>query len=79
MPEQEKDLRKYSAVTQRGMILGGLAVIVAVGLALIYMIYGPAGALMGALCFVGLLAPMLLIAGFLALLQWIVRRAHPED
>jgi hypothetical protein len=79
MPEHEIDLRQYANTTQRGLILGGLAVIILVGLALIYVIYGPASAVLALTCFAGLLAPVLLIVGFLALLQWIVRRANKED
>jgi hypothetical protein len=79
MPDEVIDLRKYASTTQRWILFGGLAVIVLVGLGLIAWIYGPASASLAMLCFVGMLAPVLLIVGFLALLQWIVRRSGRGD
>jgi hypothetical protein len=79
MPDTEIDLRKYAATTNRWLLAGGLLVIVLGGLALIYVIFGQYSAIMAALCFAGLFVPVLMIVGFLALLQWIVRRSGRGD
>jgi hypothetical protein len=68
-----RDLRAYARTTTARLIAGGLLVLVVVGGALVYAIYGP-GALLSALLCIGVgLAPvalvMLAIAGVDALRQ----------
>jgi hypothetical protein len=79
MPDYQFDLRKFASTTNRWLTIGGLAVIMLGGIALIYLIYGPSSAILAALCFVGMFVPVLLIVAFLALMQWIVRRSGRGD
>lgn len=61
-----RDLRAYARTTTARLIAGGLLVLVVVGGALVYAIYGP-GALLSALLCIGLgLAPVLLALFLLA-------------
>ncbi len=69
-----RDLRAYARTTTARLIAGGVLVLLAVGGALVYAIYGP-GALVSALLCIGLgLAPvalvMLAIAGIDSVRRW---------
>jgi hypothetical protein len=72
------DVRRYMRDTQVRLILGGLFLLFVVGDGLIYLIYGPAAAISGLLCLGGGLVPVLIIIGFLGLMDWIVKRANRE-
>lgn len=72
------DLRKYASQTTTRLILGGLFLLLVVGGILIYLDRGTGAALMGILCILGGLAPLLLIILILNLMGWIVRKAHDE-
>ena len=69
-----RDLRKYTGETQIRLIIGGLLILFVVGDGLIYLIYGPSPALLGLICMVAGLAPLVLIWAALSLVDWIVRR-----
>lgn len=71
-----RDLRKYSRQTNRGLILGGLFLVILVGNGLIYVFYGRNAALLGLLCTVLGLAPILLVWIILLVMEWIARRAN---
>lgn len=71
--DKERDLRAYARGTQLRLALGGLFLLLTIGIGLIAMNYGWRAARMGLLC-VGLaLAPIVLIAALLAILDWIVK------
>jgi hypothetical protein len=69
-----RDLRKYASGTTVRLIAGGLGLFFIVGLALIHIIYGPNAAFLGFLCLLVGLAPIGLVAVFLALLEWLSKR-----
>jgi hypothetical protein len=69
-----RDLRHHAAQTNRRLILGGIAILFVVGDGLIYIFYGQRAALLGLVCLVAGLAPLVLIWGALALIGWIADR-----
>jgi hypothetical protein len=75
---QERDLQKYSRTTQRRLIVGVLVIVFAVGVGLIYLIYGEKAGWAALIC-TGLgLVPVVLIGGFLWFLGWFARSARRE-
>lgn len=73
-----RDLRKYMRDTNTRLILGALFLLFVVGDGLIWLIYGSAAALMGLLCILGAFVPIGLILLFLALTDWLVKRANRD-
>lgn len=69
-----RNLREYATSTTVRLILGGIGLLFIVGLALIYKIYGTNAALLGFLCLLAGIAPILLVIAFLWLLDWISKR-----
>lgn len=72
------DMRKYASQTTTRLILGGLALLLVVGAILIYFNYGIGAAIMGILCILGGLFPILLIILALNLMEWFVRKERDE-
>lgn len=73
-----RDLRKYARNTNIRLLVGFILLLFIVGGSLIYMIYGFEGALFGLMCLLAGLAPLILIALILWILEWIVKRANEE-
>ena len=73
-----RDLRKYASQTSFQLIVGGLLVLFIVGDGLIYLIYGSGPALMGLLCLLAGLVPIVLIILIFILLDWIRKRADRD-
>jgi hypothetical protein len=73
-----RDLRKYARDTNVRLLVGFILLLFIVGGGLIYMIYGPRGAMFGLICLLAGLAPLVLIALILYLMEWIVKRANEE-
>ncbi len=74
-----RDLRKYMRDTNARLIIGGVLLLFLVGDGLILWIYGPGAAVMGLLC-IGLgMAPILIIMLILWIMEWIVKRANPDE
>lgn len=73
-----RDLRKYARNTNLRLLLGFILLLLIVGGGLIYLIYGPQGAIFGFLCLLAGLAPLVLIGLLLWGLEWIVKRANEE-
>ena len=71
-----RDLRKYARQTNVRLGVGAALLLLIVGTALIYYIYGPAAAVGGLLCLLGALVPITLIFLSLAVLDWIQKRAN---
>ncbi len=70
------DLARYRRQTERRLILGGIAIVVIVGGALILTLYD-LGALAGAwLCLGAMAVPVAAIMGALLLFQWLGREPH---
>ncbi len=73
-----RDLRKYARQTNVQLMAGGLLLLFIVGDGLIYLIYGQGPAIMGLVCLLAGLAPLLLIWLALMLIDWVVKRANQE-
>ena len=73
-----RDLRKYARNTNIRLVAGFILLLFIVGLTLIYMIYGPQGAMFGFICLLAGLAPLSLIALILLAMEWIVKRVNEE-
>ncbi len=73
-----RDRRKYSKQTNVRLIVGFLILAFVVGDGLIFIFFGAGSALTGLLCLAGAMVPVFLVAGFLALADWIVKRANRE-
>ncbi|HIE24995.1 MAG TPA: hypothetical protein EYP74_03235 [Anaerolineales bacterium] len=72
------DLRKYAENTSIQLSVGAFLLLFIVGEGLIYFIYGKSAALMGLLCLLAGVSPILIIVLFMVLLNWIVKRANRE-
>jgi hypothetical protein len=73
-----RDLQKCARQTNVRLIVGALLLVFLVGDGLIYLMYGTGAAVMGFLCLLGGLVPIILIVAFLALMDWIVKRANSK-
>ena len=56
-----RDLRKYMQSTNVRLAIGGLSLLFIVGLGLIWLIYGEGAAVVGLICILAGLAPVILI------------------
>lgn len=73
-----RDLRRYARNTNLQLLAGFVIILFLVGDGLIYWIYGRQAALLGLLCLLAGLAPLVLIALILWLMEWVVKRANSE-
>lgn len=73
-----RDLRKYACQTNVQLFIGFFFLLFVVGIGLIYSFYGAGGALMGLLCILLGLAPLLLIALALWGIDWFTKRYREE-
>lgn len=74
----KRDLRKYMQDTNTQLVIGALALLFIIGIALIGLIYGAGAALMGFLCLLGAFVPIGLILLSLYALDWITKRASRD-
>jgi hypothetical protein len=74
-----RDLRRYARQTNARLFAGFLVLLVGVGDGLIYVVYGREAALLGLVCIVIGLAPLLLIALALWGIDWLTRRARDAE
>jgi hypothetical protein len=70
-----RNLQKYSRQTNLQLIGGALVLLFIVGDGLIYWLYGSQAALMGFLCLLAGLTPVVLVVLIILLLDWITKRA----
>ena len=73
-----RDLRRYARQTNIQLIIGFFLILFIIGEGLIYWLYGENAALMGLLCIGAGLTPLILIALFFVLVQWVLRRADQD-
>jgi hypothetical protein len=71
-----RDLRRYARQTNTRLILGGLLLLFVVGDGLIYLFWGREAAMLGLLCLIAGLAPILLVWLILVGLGWLARKAN---
>ena len=74
-----RDLRKYAHQTNVRLFLGFLLLLFLVGDGLIYGIYGREAAILGLLCILIGLAPLVLIWTALWLMDWFLVKIDKED
>ncbi len=77
-PRSGRDLRSYARSTQARLIVGALLLVFAVGGGLIWFIFGREAAGAAAICIGAGLAPVGLIALWLAVLEWVARRGRDD-
>jgi hypothetical protein len=68
-----RDLRRYARQTNVRLFLGFLILLFVVGDGLIYIVWGREAALLGGLCILAGLAPMILIALSLWGIDWLTK------
>lgn len=73
-----RDLREYARKTNIQLAVGSVILLFGVGLGLIFLIYGKQAALLGFICLLAAMIPIVLILMFLFLSDWIVKRARRE-
>jgi hypothetical protein len=73
-----RDLRKYGRQTNVRLIVGAFLLLFVIGDGLIYLIYGSGAALMGILCLLVGMVPVVLTILVLLLLDWIRKRADRD-
>ena len=71
-----RDLRKYAGQTNLRFVLGGILLFIIVGIGLIYGFYGGRAAIMGLLCMVLGLSPLVMIWFVLWIIDWLTKRAE---
>lgn len=74
-----RDLREYARKTNIQLAVGSVILLFGVGLGLIFLIYGKQAALLGFICLLAAMIPIVLILMFLFLSDWIVKRARLKD
>ncbi|KAA3647897.1 MAG: hypothetical protein DWQ07_02610 [Chloroflexi bacterium] len=78
MDGYRRDLRKYARQTNAQLFIGFFVLLLIVGIGLIYLFYGLAGAISGIICAIAALSPLVLIWLALIGIDWIVKRANEE-
>jgi hypothetical protein len=73
-----RDLRKYASQTNVQLIGGALLVLFIIGDGLIYLFYGSGAALMGLMCLLVGMIPIVLTLLVLLFLDWIRKRADRD-
>jgi hypothetical protein len=71
-----RNLQKYARQTNLQLIGGALIILFIVGDGLIYLFYGSNAALMGLLCLLIGLSPVVLIILAILILDWITRHVN---
>lgn len=71
-----RDLRRYARQTNLRLLIGGILLLFLVGDGLIFMFYGREAALMGLICLILGLSPLVLIWLILYVFQWLVKQAN---
>ena len=74
-----RDLRKYMRDTNTRIVIGAILLLFIAGLGLIWLIYGFGAAVTGFLCILAAFMPIGLIFLVLFGMDWIVKRANPDD
>lgn len=74
-----RDLRKYKRSTDTRLVVGAITLLFVAGLGLIWLIYGFGAAVTGFLCILAAFVPIGLILISLYGMDWIVKRANPDE
>ena len=69
-----RDLRHYARQTNIRILAGFILLLFIVGDGLIYLFFGQGAALMGLVCLLGGLSPILLILAALWVIDWVAKK-----
>ena len=69
-----RDLRKYARQTTTRMVIGALILVFILGDGLIYLIYGKNAAMLGLICLLGGMVPVIVIFGILWIADYLLKR-----
>ena len=72
-----RDLRQYAKQTNIRLIIGFILVLFLIGDGLILLFFGKGAAIMGLICIIAALLPVVLIIMALWIIDWIARRNNP--
>jgi len=72
-----RDLRQYAKQTNIRLIIGFILLLFLIGDGLILYFYGKGAAIMGIICIIAALLPVVLIILALWMIDWIARRNDP--
>jgi uncharacterized SAM-binding protein YcdF (DUF218 family) len=72
-----RDLRQYAKQTNIRLIIGFVLLLFLIGDGLILYFYGKGAAIMGIICIIAALLPVVLIILALWMIDWIARRNDP--
>lgn len=73
-----KDLRKYAKQTNVRLAIGAFFLLFVVGVGLIWLTYGREAAVMGFMCLLAALFPVILILVIFIIMDWILKRGRPQ-
>ena len=73
-----RDLRQYARQTNIRLLIGFIFLLFLVGDGLIYIFFGREAALMGLICLLSTLAPVLMVLVALWVIDWIAQRANKD-
>lgn len=74
----KRDLRAYARQSNVRILLGAFGLLFGVGVLLIGIFYGPGAAVMGLLCLLAGLVPIVLIMATLYGIDWVVKRERTK-
>jgi hypothetical protein len=74
-----RDIRRYAQQTNIRLFIGFLLILFIIGIGLIYIFWGWEAALLGLICMILGLSPMILIWLALFIIGWVVRKADPDE
>lgn len=74
-----RDLRKYTRQTNIRLIIGGLLILFFVGGGLIWLFYGQRAAILGIVCMLLGLSPIVIIWLIFAVFEWIVKKNNMDS
>ncbi len=73
-----RDLRRYARQTDIRLLFGFILILFLIGIGLIYVFYGQQAAVLGVICLIFGLSPLVIIWMSLAVIEWIVKRAKED-
>ena len=73
-----RELRQYAKQTNVRLVIGFILLLLVIGDGLIYLFYGQGAAVMGLICIMAGLTPIILILVALGFIDWIVRMKNPD-
>jgi hypothetical protein len=72
------DLRRYAKQTNFRLIVGFILILFIVGDGLIYLFFGRGAAILGLICLLGSLAPIVLILVALWIIDWVGKKNNVD-